>query len=443
MFVLVARLGSAGHRRPQLRLVFVRAVLPLPDGLHGRRGLRGGRRDGGRHRRRAVPAQRRHRSRHAAGAARRRRDADADLRPHRARRRRAAPPARRGVARPGTAGGQRAPGRHHRRARARLPGNPRHRDAGPGQQPAPPGSGQPFLARPGIAAGPPPGQRNCCAATCPIPAAWSTSSPPPGSMPSPLPDALQQAASQYVPEPRCWSPANRGPSPPRSGTRCCGWSRAPRPTSSSMHAAATATVTLGFLPDAVTLDIYDDGAGFDPAAASTAVGRRRLRAAGHAPAGGAAGRRILGGKHARRRDHRGRASLPTRRRRSGVTDYRPPGGRPSRGPQRTQGTAGHPAGHRRGGRGRLRRGSAGAGGAALPGRRGDGPGHGRRHGRDRGHQAAAPAQPPAGRPGVHHLRFRRGHRPGRGRRRHGLPAQGRRAGGDLRRRSAVLCRARA
>jgi len=36
-----------------------------------------------------------------------------------------------------------------------------------------------------------------------------------------------------------------------------------------LHAAAsTATVTLGFLPDAVTLDVYDDGAGFDPAAAA-------------------------------------------------------------------------------------------------------------------------------------------------------------------------------
>jgi signal transduction histidine kinase len=36
-----------------------------------------------------------------------------------------------------------------------------------------------------------------------------------------------------------------------------------------LHASATtATVTVGFLPEAVTLDIYDDGAGFDPAAAA-------------------------------------------------------------------------------------------------------------------------------------------------------------------------------
>ncbi|CAM3236764.1 Signal transduction histidine-protein kinase/phosphatase DegS [Arthrobacter ulcerisalmonis] len=36
----------------------------------------------------------------------------------------------------------------------------------------------------------------------------------------------------------------------------------------ALHAAATvATVTLGYLPDRVTLDIYDDGTGFDPTAA--------------------------------------------------------------------------------------------------------------------------------------------------------------------------------
>jgi len=50
-----------------------------------------------------------------------------------------------------------------------------------------------------------------------------------------------------------------------------------------LHAAASAaTVTLGFLPDAVTLDIYDDGAGFDPAAtappsASGGYGLRAMR----------------------------------------------------------------------------------------------------------------------------------------------------------------------
>jgi len=32
--------------------------------------------------------------------------------------------------------------------------------------------------------------------------------------------------------------------------------------------AATTTVTLGFLPGSVTLDVHDDGTGFDPSAAA-------------------------------------------------------------------------------------------------------------------------------------------------------------------------------
>ena len=39
-------------------------------------------------------------------------------------------------------------------------------------------------------------------------------------------------------------------------------------TRSKVCRMSAATVTLGFLPDAVTLDVYDDGAGFDPAAAA-------------------------------------------------------------------------------------------------------------------------------------------------------------------------------
>ena len=40
-------------------------------------------------------------------------------------------------------------------------------------------------------------------------------------------------------------------------------------SNTALHAAASvAALTVGFLPDAVTLDIYDDGAGFDPAAAA-------------------------------------------------------------------------------------------------------------------------------------------------------------------------------
>ena len=49
----------------------------------------------------------------------------------------------------------------------------------------------------------------------------------------------------------------------------------------ALHAsAASATVTLGFLPETVTLDIHDDGAGFDPesVAAPSDTGGYGLRA---------------------------------------------------------------------------------------------------------------------------------------------------------------------
>lgn len=87
----------------------------------------------------------------------------------------------------------------------------------------------------------------------------------PGLETAPLPDALLQAASHYLP-----------------GVRLCVTGE-PRPVggdtrhallrvlqsaaaNSALHAgAAHTTVTLGFLPDSVTLDVYDDGVGFDPA----------------------------------------------------------------------------------------------------------------------------------------------------------------------------------
>jgi signal transduction histidine kinase len=90
----------------------------------------------------------------------------------------------------------------------------------------------------------------------------------PGLDASPLPEALHQAAAQYV---------------PHAGILVTG---APRDVPAEVrhtllrvvqsaaaniqhHAnAAAATVTLGFLPGSVTLDIYDDGTGFDPSAAA-------------------------------------------------------------------------------------------------------------------------------------------------------------------------------
>jgi signal transduction histidine kinase len=90
----------------------------------------------------------------------------------------------------------------------------------------------------------------------------------PGLDASPLPDAVLLAARQYVPAARLLVTGVPRPVPAdvRHALLRVVQSAASNIT---LHAAAsTATVTLGFLPDAVTLDVYDDGAGFDPAAAA-------------------------------------------------------------------------------------------------------------------------------------------------------------------------------
>ena len=88
----------------------------------------------------------------------------------------------------------------------------------------------------------------------------------PGLDASPLPEALHQAASQYFPGTRLLVTGQPRPVPPdvRHTLLRVVQSAA---ANIKLHAAArNATVTLGFLPDTVTLDVYDDGAGFDPVA---------------------------------------------------------------------------------------------------------------------------------------------------------------------------------
>ncbi|RDV08164.1 sensor histidine kinase [Arthrobacter sp. RT-1] len=90
----------------------------------------------------------------------------------------------------------------------------------------------------------------------------------PGLDSSPLPEALLLAARQYVPEARLLVTGE--PRPVSADVRHA-LLRVVQSAASNvrLHASASAaTVTLGFLPEAVTLDIYDDGAGFDPAAAA-------------------------------------------------------------------------------------------------------------------------------------------------------------------------------
>ncbi|AUZ33456.1 two-component sensor histidine kinase [Arthrobacter sp. PGP41] len=90
----------------------------------------------------------------------------------------------------------------------------------------------------------------------------------PGLDGSPLPQALLLAARQYVPAARLLVTGEPRPVPPEVRHALL---RVMQSAASNirLHAsAAGAAVTLGFLPEAVTLDIYDDGAGFDPAAAA-------------------------------------------------------------------------------------------------------------------------------------------------------------------------------
>lgn len=90
----------------------------------------------------------------------------------------------------------------------------------------------------------------------------------PGLEGSPLPEALLTAARRYLPDARLLVTGEPRPVAPDTRHTLL---RVVQSAASNvrLHASATtATVTLGFLPDAVTLDVYDDGAGFDPAAAA-------------------------------------------------------------------------------------------------------------------------------------------------------------------------------
>src|SRR5690349_14870994 len=88
----------------------------------------------------------------------------------------------------------------------------------------------------------------------------------PGLDASPLPDALLQAASQYVPDARLLVTGDPCPVPPEVRHTLLRVVQSAAANIKLHASASTATITLGFLPDAVTLDIYDDGTGFDPAA---------------------------------------------------------------------------------------------------------------------------------------------------------------------------------
>lgn len=102
----------------------------------------------------------------------------------------------------------------------------------------------------------------------------------PGLETGPLAEALEHAARQYVESIAVHVTGDPRPVPPEVRHTLL------RVTQSAaanikLHAGArNASITLGYLPDAVTLDVYDDGRGFDPAAVPppSAAGGYGLRA---------------------------------------------------------------------------------------------------------------------------------------------------------------------
>ncbi|MBO1268965.1 sensor histidine kinase [Arthrobacter cavernae] len=88
----------------------------------------------------------------------------------------------------------------------------------------------------------------------------------PGLETGPLPEALEQAARQYLDGIRLQVTGDPRPVP---GEVRHALLRVTQSAAANirLHAGAqNASLTLGYLPDAVTLDVFDDGRGFDPAA---------------------------------------------------------------------------------------------------------------------------------------------------------------------------------
>jgi signal transduction histidine kinase len=90
----------------------------------------------------------------------------------------------------------------------------------------------------------------------------------PGLDASPLPEALHQAAAQYVPHARFLVTGEPRDIPADVRHTLLRMVQSAAANIQQHANAATTTVTVGFLPGSVTLDVYDDGTGFDPSAAA-------------------------------------------------------------------------------------------------------------------------------------------------------------------------------
>ena len=102
----------------------------------------------------------------------------------------------------------------------------------------------------------------------------------PGLETVPLPEAVFKAASRYLPGVRLLVTGEPRPVPADTRHALLRVVQSAASNTALHASAATATVTLGFLRGAVTLDVHDDGAGFDPAslAPPSADGGYGLRA---------------------------------------------------------------------------------------------------------------------------------------------------------------------
>lgn len=86
----------------------------------------------------------------------------------------------------------------------------------------------------------------------------------PGLESGPLPEALEQAARQYVDSIRIQVTGDVQPLPPEVRHTLLRVTQSAA-ANIALHAQANhASVTLSYLPEAVTLDVFDDGRGFDP-----------------------------------------------------------------------------------------------------------------------------------------------------------------------------------
>lgn len=86
----------------------------------------------------------------------------------------------------------------------------------------------------------------------------------PGLDTAPLPEAVFKAAAQYLPGVHLLVTGEPRPVPADTRHALLRVVQSAAANTALHASAASATVTLGFLPGAVTLDVHDDGAGFDP-----------------------------------------------------------------------------------------------------------------------------------------------------------------------------------